>query len=43
VKPSQPHPAFRGVMTWSINWDVVDGRSFSEPVGKHLHAANTAN
>lgn len=43
VKPAQPHPTFRGVMTWSINWDVTDGRNFSAPVGQHLHAANTAN
>ncbi|WP_312367000.1 chitinase [Stenotrophomonas sp.] len=39
VKPSQPHPDFRGVMTWSINWDVSDGRAFSAPVGEHLRAA----
>ena len=39
VKPSHAHPAFRGVMTWSINWDVSDKRAFSEPVGKHLRAA----
>jgi chitinase len=23
-------------MTWSINWDVKDGRIFSVPVGNHL-------
>ncbi|MNN61412.1 Chitinase D precursor [compost metagenome] len=40
VKPSQPHPQFRGVMTWSINWDVSDKRAFSKPVGEHLRAAN---
>ncbi|WP_057635935.1 chitinase [Stenotrophomonas humi] len=40
VKPSQPHPQFRGVMTWSINWDVSDKRAFSQPVGEHLRAAN---
>lgn len=40
VKPSQLHPQFRGVMTWSINWDVSDKRAFSQPVGEHLRAAN---
>ncbi|MCD9085722.1 chitinase [Stenotrophomonas sp. SY1] len=40
VKPSQPHPDFRGVMTWSINWDVSDKRAFSQPVGAHLRAAS---
>ncbi|SBV37906.1 Endo-chitinase, putative, chi18C (fragment) [uncultured Stenotrophomonas sp.] len=39
VKPQQPYPMFRGVMTWSINWDVADGRIFSGPVGEHLRAA----
>ena len=39
VKPSQPHPTFRGVMTWSINWDVTDARAFSVPVGGHLRTA----
>ena len=39
VKPSQPHSEFRGVMTWSINWDVADGRAFSRPMGDHLRAA----
>ena len=39
VKPAQPYPTFGGVMTWSINWDVADGRIFSGPVGKHLRAA----
>ncbi|WP_218185523.1 hypothetical protein, partial [Stenotrophomonas pictorum] len=39
VKPAQPYPGFRGVMTWSINWDVTDGRTFSAPVGTHLRAA----
>ncbi|MGH8055514.1 MAG: chitinase [Stenotrophomonas sp.] len=40
VKPAQPYPDFRGVMTWSINWDVSDKRTFSQPVGAHLRAAN---
>lgn len=39
VKPSRPYTTFRGVMTWSINWDVADGRPFSGPVGEHLRKA----
>lgn len=42
VQPAQAYPDFRGVMTWSINWDVTDGRAFSGPVGTHLRAANAA-
>lgn len=42
VAPTRPYPDFRGVMTWSINSDVVDGRAFSEAVGKHLRAASAA-
>ena len=36
VKPKQAYPSFRGVMTWSINWDRFDGFTFSRPVGAHL-------
>ncbi len=36
VIPSRAYPEFRGVMTWSINWDVNDGRIFSIPVGTFL-------
>ena len=36
VQPTSAYPDFRGVMTWSINWDVNDGRIFSIPVGNHL-------
>lgn len=36
--PAQPFPALSGVMTWSVNWDVADGRSFSAPVRAHLDA-----
>lgn len=43
VAPAQPYPTFRGVMTWSINRDVTDGRTFSVPVGTHLRAATAAN
>jgi chitinase len=42
VQPAQAYPDFRGVMTWSINWDVTDCRAFSGPVGTHLRAANAA-
>ena len=36
-KPDTGHPELSGVMTWSINWDVTDGESFSGPVRKHLN------
>jgi chitinase len=36
--PLTAYADFRGVMTWSINWDVNDGRIFSIPVGNHLNA-----
>jgi chitinase len=38
IKPNQAYPDFRGVMTWSINWDVADGRPFSVPVNANLDA-----
>ncbi|OQR92831.1 hypothetical protein ACHHYP_03165 [Achlya hypogyna] len=31
VKPVKTYPSFRGVMTWSINWDNHDGYVFSKP------------
>ncbi|OQS26812.1 chitinase [Chromobacterium violaceum] len=36
VKPAQAYPAFRGVMTWSVNWDRRDGYTFSRPVAASL-------
>lgn len=30
------YASFRGLMTWSINWDVEDGRSFSIPHREYL-------
>nr|WP_169307304.1 carbohydrate-binding protein [Chitiniphilus eburneus] len=36
VKPKQAYPTYRGVMTWSINWDKHDGYNFSKPVAAHL-------
>ena len=38
IRPNQAYPTFRGVMTWSINWDAHDGRNFSVPVGNNLKA-----
>ena len=31
IVPKQAYPTFRGVMTWSINWDKHDGYNFSVP------------
>jgi chitinase len=36
VLPAQAYPSFRGVMTWSINWDRFDGFNLSAPVSAHL-------
>lgn len=36
VRPLKAYPTFRGVMTWSINWDKHDGFNFSTPVKQHL-------
>ncbi len=38
IKPNVAYPSFRGVMTWSINWDKHDGYNFSNPIAPHLHA-----
>ncbi|KDO29439.1 hypothetical protein SPRG_05976 [Saprolegnia parasitica CBS 223.65] len=32
IKPKNTYPTFRGVMTWSINWDRFDRFAFSQPV-----------
>jgi chitinase/chitodextrinase len=37
------YPNLRGVMTWSITWDVHDSYNFSVPVGSYLHAAQTGD
>jgi chitinase len=37
VRMATTQPAFRGVMTWSINWDMNDGGIFSGPVGSKVH------
>jgi chitinase len=36
--PSAKYPDFRGVMTWSINWDRHDGYPMSKEIGAFLHA-----
>ncbi|KAF0811561.1 Chitinase D [Andreprevotia sp. IGB-42] len=38
VKPKQAYPTYRGVMTWSINWDKHDGYNFSVPARAALNA-----
>lgn len=37
-----PSKEFRGIMTWSINWDVFNGRNFSTPIAPWLAEANGA-
>lgn len=34
--PKNARPNFRGLMTWSINWDEFDGYNFSVPHRAHL-------
>ncbi|KAF0814558.1 Chitinase D [Andreprevotia sp. IGB-42] len=36
IKPSKAYPDYRGVMTWSINWDKHDGYNFSKPAAAAL-------
>ncbi|KAF0689445.1 hypothetical protein As57867_019053, partial [Aphanomyces stellatus] len=36
IKPKQTYPTFRGVMTWSINWDKYDNFAFSKPARQAL-------
>ncbi|MDN3576704.1 chitinase [Chitinimonas viridis] len=38
VRPKQAYPSYRGVMTWSINWDRYDGYNFSRPAKASLQA-----
>lgn len=35
-KPSTTWPTLRGAMTWSTNWDALNGNAFSNQVGAHL-------
>jgi chitinase len=37
-KPSTTWPSLRGVMTWSTNWDALNGNQFSNQVGSHVHS-----
>ncbi|NEA35626.1 glycoside hydrolase family 18 protein [Streptomyces sp. SID13031] len=37
-KPSTTWPTLRGAMTWSTNWDALNGNAFSNQVGSHVHA-----
>ncbi len=36
------HADFRGLMTWSINWDVAAGQAFSSPHRAYLDSVNLA-
>ncbi|KDO29440.1 hypothetical protein SPRG_05977 [Saprolegnia parasitica CBS 223.65] len=31
IKPKTAYPTYRGIMTWSINWDSYDNYAFSKP------------
>ncbi|MFB6719905.1 chitinase [Kribbella sp. NPDC056345] len=37
-KPSTTWPTLRGAMTWSTNWDALNGNQFANQVGAHVHA-----
>jgi len=37
-RPPANHPAIRGVMTWSINWDASNGYQFANTVSPALRA-----
>jgi chitinase len=37
-KPDTTWPTLRGAMTWSTNWDALNGNAFSNQVGAHVHA-----
>nr|WP_308402320.1 chitinase [Streptomyces sp. AN091965] len=36
-KPSRTYPGIRGAMTWSTNWDALNGSAWSNAVGPHVH------
>ncbi|MBB5107529.1 chitinase [Streptomyces spectabilis] len=36
-KPSKTYPGIRGAMTWSTNWDALNGNAWSNAVGPHVH------
>ena len=37
-KPSTTWPSLRGAMTWSTNWDALNGSAFANQVGAHVHS-----
>ncbi|TCC58098.1 chitinase [Kribbella pittospori] len=37
-KPSTTWPGLRGAMTWSTNWDALNGNAFANQVGSHVHS-----
>jgi len=37
-KPSTTWPSLRGAMTWSTNWDALNGNQFANQVGGHVHS-----
>jgi chitinase len=36
--PPRTYPSLRGAMTWSTNWDALNGNRWSNAVGPHVHA-----
>jgi chitinase len=36
--PSTTWPSLRGAMTWSTNWDALNGSAFANQVGAHVHS-----
>ncbi|MGP3953746.1 chitinase [Streptomyces sp. 7N604] len=36
-KPARTYPSLRGAMTWSTNWDALNGNAWSNAVGSHVH------
>ncbi|KAH9124444.1 hypothetical protein AeMF1_004792 [Aphanomyces euteiches] len=43
IRPSNPYPTVRGVMTWSINWDRFDNFAFSKNARKALDSLPLSN
>ncbi|MCI0383872.1 glycoside hydrolase family 18 protein [Streptomyces sp. CNQ085] len=37
-KPARTYPGIRGAMTWSTNWDALNGNRWSDAVGPHVHS-----
>ncbi len=37
-KPDTTWPTLRGAMTWSTNWDALNGNQFANQVGSHVHS-----